>query len=225
MLHVPGEASMADGRSYTRVMGAMLLLFLVIPALVVLYESATVQDTRPGNHAPGLATSKQPPAAPTPFKQKTSRTDSVGYKAVDLCFDIEHALQSLVPYTITRCIPSFEADGLSLMVVSAKPIFSLYGAKKAWLSSLWGIVGKALDDHRSLRVNHVYVSDGALMARHQAYRFPAWIARDLQHKVNQLTVQAHYQNVTDALREYAVPAKGAGMAALVPAQPDERMSF
>ena len=216
---------MADGRSYNRVMGGILLLFLVIPALVVLYESATGQDTRPGNHAAGLATSKQPPAAPTPFKQKTSRKDSVGYKAVDLCFEIEHALQSLVPSTITRCIPSFDADGLSLMVVSAKPIFSLYGAKKAWLSSLVGIVGKALDDHQGLRVNHVYVSDGALMAHHQAYGFPAWIARDLQHNVNQVTVQAHYQNVTDALREYAVPAKGAGMAALVPARPNERTSF
>jgi hypothetical protein len=207
------------------VMGGILLLFLVIPALVVLYESATGQNTRPENRAAGLATSQQPLAAPTPFKPTTGRKDRVGFKVVDLCFDIEHALQSLVPYTATRCIPSFEADGLSLMVVSAKPIFSLYGAKKAWLSSLVGTVGKALDDHPGLRVNHVYVSDGALMARHQAYGFPALIAQDLQHKVNQLTVQAHYQHVTDALREYAVPAKGASMAALVPMQPNERTSF
>jgi hypothetical protein len=222
-----GEASMAEGRSlYNGVMRGMLLLLLVIPALVVLYASATGQeDTRPGNHAAGLATSKQPLAAITPFKHTTSRKDSVEFKAVDLCFDIEHALQSLVPYTATRCIPSFDADGLSLIVVSAKPIFSLYGAKKAWLSSLVGIVGKALDDHRGLIVNHVYVSDGALLARHQAYGFPAWIAQDLQHKVNQLTGQAHYQNVTDALREYAVPAKGAGMAALVPVQPNEHSHF
>jgi hypothetical protein len=216
---------MAKGRSYNRVMGGMLLLFLVIPALVVLYESATGPDTRPGNHAAGLATSKPPLSAAALFKHTTSRKDSVGFKAVDLCFDIEHALQSLVPYTVTRCIPSFDADGLSLMVVSAKPIFSLYGAKKAWLSSLVGVVGKTLDDHRGLIVDHVYVSDGALMARHQAYGFPAWIARDLQHKMNQLTVQAHYQNVTDALREYPVPAKGASMAALVPVQPNERTSF
>jgi hypothetical protein len=206
----------------------MLLLLLVIPSLVILYESATVQlGTRPANHPANVAAStRQTPAATTRGKHKTGRKDSVEFKAVDLCFDIEHALQSLVPYTVTRCIPSFDTEGLSLMVVSGKPIFSLYGAKKVWLRSLVGTVGKAMDDHRGLVVHHVYVSDGALMARHHAYGFPAWIARDLQRKVNQLTVQAHDQHITDALREYDVPSNGRiSMAALPPGQPNAPQSF
>lgn len=68
----------------------------------------------------------------------------IGDAAIDICFDIERSLPRFVPYTATRCIPSFDVAGLSFMVISATPIFSIYGAKKPWLIGVVAVMGKAL---------------------------------------------------------------------------------
>lgn len=61
----------------------------------------------------------------------------------------------LFPIPPHAAIPSFDVAGLSFMVISAKPIFSIYGAKKAWLIGVVAVMRGALNDHQDLAVNDI----------------------------------------------------------------------
>ena len=135
------------------------------------------------------------------------RKKAIGSRGVDLCLELEHLLNRHVPYTVTRCIPSVNPDdSLSFMVVSGKPIFSIYAAKKAWLSSVVLMLGRPLNQQQNLMVDQVYVSDAALMAKHEAFCFPASIAKDLQlrSETTAMSQQALYQEAAEALRKHTL---------------------
>src|SRR5262245_50057171 len=141
-------------------MGGLLIALLLSSRLVPLFESSTVQErTRPRNQLGSEVMFKQPGHAALGSVKPTARERDWKAKAIEVCFDIEQALHVLVPYTVTQCLSSRDAYGLSFMVISAKPIFSIYGAKKAWLTGVVGVMGKALNNHQELVVDHVWVSD------------------------------------------------------------------
>jgi hypothetical protein len=150
----------------------------------------------------------------TPIKPRTRHKHWIDSTAIDICFDIERSLHTLVPYTATRCIPSHDVSGLSFMVISTKPIFAIYGAKKAWLTGVVTIMGKALNDHQDLAVNRIWVSDGALMAKGQALALSGSMAKDLQGKANthEISPEGLYVDVTDALRRHPIPPQWATAA-------------
>jgi hypothetical protein len=137
------------------------------------------------------------------------QADRIQFSAIDLCFEIERSLQALVPYTVTRCMPSQDANGLSFMVSSVKPIFAIHGAKKAWLTGIVSVMGKALNDHQGLVVDHIWVSDGRLLAKQQAFTFRGTVAKELQRKVQseEISLEALYRAVSGALHPYPLPEK------------------
>jgi hypothetical protein len=198
---------------YVPLMGVLLIALLLSPLLVRIFESSTVQErTRPRNQLGSEAVLKQSVHAAIGSVKPTARQrDWLGAKAIEVCFDIEQALHGLVPYTVTQCLPSQDAHGLSFMVISAKPIFSIYGAKKVWLTGIVGVMGKALNDHQELVVESVWVSDGGLMAKHQAFAFPGGFAKDLQRKAkaDQIRLEALYPDVTKAMRKHPIPERWA----------------
>jgi hypothetical protein len=107
-----------------------------------------------------------------------------------------------------------DVSGLSYMVISTKPIFAMYGAKKAWLTGEVTMMGKALNHHQDLAVNDIWVSDGALMAKGQALALSGSIAKDLQGKANahEISPEGLYLDVTDALRRHPIPPQWATAA-------------
>jgi hypothetical protein len=100
------------------------------------------------------------------------------------------------------------------MVISTKPIFAMYGAKKAWLTGVVTMMGKALNHHQDLAVNDIWVSDGALMAKGQALALSGSIAKDLQGKANayEISPEGLYLDMTDPLRRHPIPPQWATAA-------------
>lgn len=207
MLSEPSLKPQAGQRTsgYFAVMEALLILLLLTPVLVVLIHSLPVSErTRPSQLSRMETVATQSvQAGMTPVRTSQKHwIDSMGF---DICFDVERSLHMLVPYTVTRCIPFHEGAGLSFIVTSAKPIFAIYGAKKAWLTGVVSVMGKALNAHQDLEVDHIWVSDGSLMGKRQGLALPGSIAKDLQRKANEISPNRVYLAMTDALRQRPIP--------------------
>jgi hypothetical protein len=162
----------SQGRgAYFAAIDGLLIIFLLTPVLVLLLHSwpgpEPIRPTHPSEMEPAITQSVQ--TGMTLVKPRTRHKHWIDSTAMDICFDIERSLHTLVPYTATRCIPSHDVSGLSFMVISTKPIFAIYGAKKAWLTGVVTMMGKALNDHQDLAVNDIWISDGALMAKGQSF--------------------------------------------------------
>ena len=201
---------------YFAVMEGLLICLLLTPVLMVLLHSSPVRERTRLNHQSGMETeaTQSVHAGMTAVKPRTRHKHWIDSTAIDICFDIERSLHRLVPYTVTRCIPSHDVSGLSFMVISAKPIFAIYGAKKAWLTGVVSMMGKALNDHQDLKVDHIWVSDGGLMAKGQALALPGSTAKNLQRraKAHEISPEGLYLDVTDALRRHPIPPQWATAA-------------
>jgi hypothetical protein len=203
-------------RAYFAIIEGALIILVLSPVLVLLWHSPPgperIRPIHPSGMEPAITKSVQ--AGMSPVKRRTTHKGLIDSTAIDICFDIERSLHTLVPYTTTRCIPFHDVSGLSFMVISAKPIFAIYGAKKAWLTGVVTMMGKALNDHQDLAVNHIWISDGTLMAKAQALALSGSIAKDLQGKANahDISPEGLYLDVTDALRRHPIPPQWATAA-------------
>jgi hypothetical protein len=203
-------------RAYFAAIDGVVIILVLTPVLVLLLHSwrgpERIRPTHRSAMEPAITQSFQ--TGMTPVKRRTRHKHWIDSMAIDICFDIERSLHTLVPYTATRCIPSHDVSGLSFMVISTKPIFAIYGAKKAWLTGVVTMMGKALNDHQDLAVNDIWISDGAFMAKGQALALSGSIAKDLQGKANthEITPERLYLDVTDALRRHPIPPQWATAA-------------
>jgi hypothetical protein len=202
--------------AYFAAIDGVLIILVLTPVLVLLLHSwpgpERIRPTHRAAMEPAITQSVQ--AGMTSVKRRTRHKHWINSTAIDICFDIERSLHTLVPYTATRCIPPHDVSGLSFMVISTKPIFAMYGAKKAWLTGVVTMMGKALNDHHDLEVDHIWVSDGDLMAKGQALALSGSIAKDLQGKANahEISPEGLYLDVTDALRRHPIPPQWATAA-------------
>jgi hypothetical protein len=200
-------------RTYFAVIDGVLIILVLTPVLVLLLHSWSRPEGIQPIHQSGMRPVVTQPVqgGMAPVKRTVRHKHWIDSTAMDLCFDIERSLHTLVPYTTTRCIPFRDVSGLSFMVISAKPIFAIYGAKKAWLTGVVTMMGKALNDHQDFVVNHIWIGDGALMAKGQAFELSGSIAKDLQGKANahDISPEGLYLDVTDALRRRPIPPQWA----------------
>jgi hypothetical protein len=179
-----------------------LIMLVLSPLLAGLLKISSLQAGSRTNKNE-IASKRMAIAVTTSITDAGFRRTEIRNTAIDVCFNIERSLASLVPYTVTRCLPSFQSNRISFMISSATPIFSVWGAKKAWFIGIVGVIGQALNDHPNLPIDQIYVSDSALLAnKHQLFAFPAMLAKDLQRRAKdyEISREGLYFEVIRALR-------------------------
>jgi len=105
-------------------------------------------------------------------------------KGQSICYEVQNAVNALVDYTQTSCLPSGgKAGALSFIVVSSQPVFSVEASKKGWLLVVVASVGKTLNEQPSIKADELWLSDANLMKNRVAYVFPMSLAKAIQRQI------------------------------------------
>lgn len=105
-------------------------------------------------------------------------------KGQSVCYEVQNAVNGLVDFTETKCLPSGgEAGALSFIVISSEPVFSIEASRKAWILVAIASIGKTLNDQPSLKVDELWLSDVNQMKDRVAYVMPVSLAKSLQRKI------------------------------------------
>lgn len=105
-------------------------------------------------------------------------------KGQSICYEVQNAVNGLVDYTETKCLPSGgKAGALSFIVISSEPIFSVEASKKAWVLVAVASIGKVLNDQPLIKVDELWLSDVNQMKGRVAYVIPVSLAKSLQWQV------------------------------------------
>lgn len=121
-----------------------------------------------------------------------------------ICYEVQNAVNALVDYTTTKCLPITEKSGvLSFMVISSKPVFSAPAAQKGWVLVVVSALGKSLNDRGTIKTNELWLSDVSNTQQHTAYILPVSLAKSLQSKVyhNKISLSAMYSTITEHLHK------------------------
>jgi hypothetical protein len=123
-------------------------------------------------------------------------------KGEAICYEVQNAVNVLVDYTQTSCLPAGGKDGaFSFIVVSSQPIFLIEASKKGWLLVVVASIGKTLNEQSSVKVDELWLSDTNLMKSRIAYVFPAFLAKSLQRQVydGQIDLEGMYTAINKNL--------------------------
>lgn len=125
-----------------------------------------------------------------------------------ICHQAEAAINLLVDYTNTACIPTKgNAKGtMTFLLVSTAPVFSVEASKKAWILTAVGAVGKFLNDRPSFKADELWFSDVNNVKQHVAYVMPASLARNLSIKVraDKIDLEQMYAEIQRSLTRRTV---------------------
>ena len=103
-------------------------------------------------------------------------------EASGLCYKIQNFINALAHYTDTLCIPALGEHGVTFLLLSKEPIFSIEASRKAWLVVTVGAVGNVMNLHHTVKALEVYVSDMNLMKNRQGFKYPVDLAKRLQRQ-------------------------------------------
>jgi hypothetical protein len=78
--------------------------------------------------------------------------------------------------------PALGQQGVTFLLLSKEPIFSVEASKKAWLVVTVGAVGKVMNLHHTIKAAEVYVSDMDLLKNRQGFKYPVDLAKRLQRQ-------------------------------------------
>ena len=122
-------------------------------------------------------------------------------EASGLCYKIQNFINALAKYTDTLCIPALGQQGVTFLLLSKEPIFSVEASKKAWLVVTVGAVGKVMNMHQTIKASEVYVSDMNLMKNRLGFKYPVDLAKRLQQQAAeaQLEIDEFYGQLNRAL--------------------------
>ncbi|MDX2073040.1 MAG: hypothetical protein SFX19_01590 [Alphaproteobacteria bacterium] len=125
------------------------------------------------------------------------------------CYEMQHAINALADFTETTCLPSKDKNGITFLMLSSKPVFSVAASKKAWLLVVAGSLGKTLNEHPKFKADSVIVSDFNSMRSRQGFRFPAKLAKTLQPKVydGSMELETMYSKILAELTPFSVPER------------------
>jgi hypothetical protein len=131
-------------------------------------------------------------------------------KGQSICYEVQNAVNALVDYTQTSCLPSAgKAGALSFIVLSTQPVFSVQASKKGWLLVAVASIGKTLDEQPSVKADELWLSDTNLMKSRVAHVFPASLAKSLQRQVynGQIDLEGMYAAIKKNLVQKTIPKK------------------
>ena len=151
-----------------------------------------------------------PPEARSATDSKTNSTANA-LTGKGLAYDIEKTINALVDYTHTACIPTAgeQPDTYSFIILSERSIFGVEAAKKGWIMTIAGAVGKTLNDNPKFKAEEVYFSDSSLMRARRAFVVDASLLQSFQKRVkgDQMTLEQMYAEITRAMTEKKIPKR------------------
>lgn len=104
-------------------------------------------------------------------------------KGQSVCYEVENAVNALVDYTQTKCLPTGgKAGALSFIVISSEPVFSVEASKKAWVLVAVASIGKTMNNQPSVKVDELWLSDVNQMKGRVAHVIPMSLAKSLQRQ-------------------------------------------
>lgn len=127
-----------------------------------------------------------------------------------ICYEVQNAVNALVDYTQTSCLPSGgKAGALSFIVLSSQPVFSVEASKKAWLLVVVSSIGKSLNEQPSVKTDELWLSDANLMKNRVAYVLPTSLAKSLQRQVynGQIDLEGMFVAIKKNLVQKTIPKK------------------
>src|SRR5438128_3212935 len=98
-----------------------------------------------------------------------------------VCYSVQNHVNTLADFTYTRCWPALLKHGYGFLIISEKPVFSAPAAKKAWLLTVVGAVGKEMND-RGLSGQELMVSDVQNTTNRIGWSLPLEVATSLQRR-------------------------------------------
>ena len=131
-------------------------------------------------------------------------------KGQSICYEVQNAVNALVDYTQTSCLPSGgKAGALSFIVLSSQPVFSVEASKKAWLLVVVASIGKSLNEQPSVKTDELWLSDANLMKNRIAHVLPTSLAKSLQRQVynGQIDLEGMYAAIKKNLVQKTIPKK------------------
>jgi len=131
-------------------------------------------------------------------------------KGQSICYEVQNAVNALVDYTQTSCLPSGgKAGALSFIVLSSQPVFSVEASKKAWLLVVVASIGKSLNEQPSVKTDELWLSDANLMKNRVAHVLPTSLAKSLQRQVynGQIDLEGMYAAIKKHLVQKTIPKK------------------
>lgn len=134
-------------------------------------------------------------------------------KGQSICYEIQIYVNVLFDSTQTSCLPGGGKDeALSFTIISSEPVLSIESAKKAWLLSVVGTVGKILNDQPTTKVDELWLSDLNQASNRVAYILPLSLVKSLQEKVSsgQINIEEMYQSIEKNLVKKTLPKKSNG---------------
>lgn len=127
-----------------------------------------------------------------------------------ICYEVQNAVNALVDYTQTSCLPSGgKAGALSFIVLSSQPVFSVEASKKAWLLVVVASIGKSLNEQPSVKTDELWLSDANLIKNRVAYVLPTSLAKSLQRQVynGQIDLEGMFVAIKKNLVQKTIPKK------------------
>lgn len=129
-------------------------------------------------------------------------------KGQAICYEVQNAVNGLVDYTETKCLPTEgKAGALSFIVISSQPVFSVEASKKGWVLVAVASIGKSLNEQPSVKVDELWLSDVNQMKGRVAHVIPVSLAKALQRQVynGQIDLDGMYSAITKNLVRKTVP--------------------
>ena len=131
-------------------------------------------------------------------------------KGQAICYEIQIYVNALFDSTQTSSMPGGGKDeALSFIVISGDSIFSIEPAKKAWLLSVVGAVGKTLNDQPTTKVDELWLSDLNPTRSRVAFILPLSLVKSLQAEVSngQIDIEEMYVVIQKNLVKKTLPKK------------------
>jgi hypothetical protein len=132
-------------------------------------------------------------------------------KGQAMCYQIEKAINALVDYTHTSCLPTNgkSPGSHSFVLISSQPVFSVEPSKKAWLLVAVAVVGNTLNKNTAIKAGELWLSDVYLTKNRVAHVMSASTAKSLQRRIkaDQISLETMYSEILKNLTPRSVEKK------------------
>jgi hypothetical protein len=115
-----------------------------------------------------------------------------------ICYEAEKAINGLVDYTNTNCLPSKgKAGAQSFLVISDEPVFSNPASQKGWVIGVVGVIGKVMNSRPKLAGDEIWMSDMNQTKNRVAYVIPVSLAKSLQRRAydGEINIEQMYAEI------------------------------
>ena len=120
-----------------------------------------------------------------------------------LCRDIAETVNAVADFTDTLCLSSRDPEGMSLVLISLQPVFTIEAAKRAWLITSVGTVASVLAESEA-QTHLLILTDVEASREGRLFSIAPPVAQDLSREAREgrLSPKQFYDKIVAAMRHY-----------------------